>query len=468
MKRKLTTRLRITLQSVLCVFLALLLANPAAAAIPSEATLDFYNINGIYYYNPSGIGGSTGMTCIGDNTNYAGAQVWTDAEMEVVLRNQPVYEEASKYAEEKYGIFIPWQAIATIHRRESSLRMNNPSNGQGIYQLYTYTGGGKNENAFKPGPVTEAEFLEQTKIAVEVAMAPKASGLQLDTDAGIKQFFLNYNGSGNGKYLEKAIKMYGADSDKAKAYEGSTYVMNRYDADRDPTHPETMNPDWKGMFKTDGVWNPEATENVFGAFVYYQALAGNSSGICQGGLSVEQIKSFMTDYYTQSCTDWGIYCANSSAGGPMANCVTFVQYFLTRYNNKGLTITATGNGADVVTNLINRNIGIVGVNGTGGPTDTYGTEPRVFAVFGIHKGSHINPATGIPYGHTGMVLGINEEEGKIYIGQAALDASMQYSLTTIEQNLDDYTNKEYMFAYTEGFLDTGRIYADIQGLTGGN
>lgn len=47
MKRKLTTRLRITLQSVLCVFLALLLANPAAAVL-SEATLDFYNINGIY------------------------------------------------------------------------------------------------------------------------------------------------------------------------------------------------------------------------------------------------------------------------------------------------------------------------------------------------------------------------------------------------------------------------------------
>lgn len=59
MKRKLTTRLRITLQSVLCVFLALLLANPAAAVL-SEATLDFYNINGIYYYNPSGVGNSFG------------------------------------------------------------------------------------------------------------------------------------------------------------------------------------------------------------------------------------------------------------------------------------------------------------------------------------------------------------------------------------------------------------------------
>ena len=59
MKRKLTIRLRITLQSVLCVFLALLLANPAAAVL-SEATLDFYNINGIYYYNPSGVGNSFG------------------------------------------------------------------------------------------------------------------------------------------------------------------------------------------------------------------------------------------------------------------------------------------------------------------------------------------------------------------------------------------------------------------------
>lgn len=43
---------RSILKSILCLFLAFLMVSPASAI--SEETLDFYNLNGIYYYNPTG------------------------------------------------------------------------------------------------------------------------------------------------------------------------------------------------------------------------------------------------------------------------------------------------------------------------------------------------------------------------------------------------------------------------------
>lgn len=470
MSKKLIQKIKfkLLLQSFLCFFISLLLVNPTFANNPSEAALDFYNLNGIYYYNQNGSNygyRGVGGFCIGENTNYAGVQVWTDTEMEAIQANYPFYSAASKEALAETGVLIPWQAIATIHYLEHSLSRSNPDNGEGIYQLTSYTNGGTNSNAFPSThgqPVSDEEFTRQTKIAVKEVMVGKANGLDLTTDVGIKTFFLRYNGSGGDRYRQKAIAL-GYDGDTER-YEGSPYVMNRYDAARDTGSgfQDGMNPAWPGLFVGNNQYDPNATMgNRFGAFVKYQALSGNGSEVCTGGLTVEEIKNLMTDYYTQSCEDWGIYCAYSSTGGKMANCVTFVQYFLTRYNNQGLTITGTGNGADVVTNLINRDIGITGVNGTGGPGDTYGTVPRVFAVFGIRRGSAIDPDTGIPYGHTGIVLGIDEANNKILIGQAGLNSSINYSLTTIEQDLDAYTNTEYMYAYTEGFIDAARVKADF-------
>lgn len=207
---------------------------------------------------------------LGENQNYAGEIVWSNAELAAIEANQPIYEEAAN----EYG--FPWQILAVLHSMEHNLMKDNPGNGQGAYQLYTYTNGGRNENAFYPvGPIDDAEFLRQSKIAASVVVGKvPASELSSNSDS-VKRFFFLYNGAAR-TYIQKAINM-GFTAEQANNGEGSVYVMNRYDAQRDPNSSE-MSSYWPGRYVGDGRYDPNATSMVFGAFVKYMALGGESGG----------------------------------------------------------------------------------------------------------------------------------------------------------------------------------------------
>ncbi len=205
------------------------------------------------------------------NANYAGAQVWSDAEMQAIEANRAIYEEAA----DKYD--FPWQVLAVLHSHETGLRRYNPDNGQGVYQLYSYTDGGRNANRFEPASeISEDEFRRQTIIAAEVV-----SGMvgDLNESGNIKRLFFLYNGTSQ-KYIDKALAM-GFSEEEAKNGEGSAYVMNRYDEQRDPTSSK-MSALWPGRYVKDGVYDSSSTSNGFGAFVQYEALAGSGS-YCSGG-----------------------------------------------------------------------------------------------------------------------------------------------------------------------------------------
>ena len=226
------------------------------------------------YGTPSSAGDSGGSSAVGgDNKNYAGDQVWTDEELKKIEENKPFYEAASA----KYG--VPWQAIATMHSLESSLGRSNPANGQGIYQLYSYTAGGTNSNAFLPaGPVSDDEFARQTDIATSIMKDMiESAGLDVASDEGIKSLLFQYNGTAQ-VYKQKALDM-GFSQEEANWGEGSFYVMNRYDERRDPTSPN-MSPLWPGRFVADGKYDPSSTSNVFGGFVKYIALGGGGGAVC--------------------------------------------------------------------------------------------------------------------------------------------------------------------------------------------
>lgn len=225
-------------------------------------------------------GGTNGSTVTaGGNQNYAGAQVWSDAELAAIEAHQAIYEEGAN----KFG--FPWQVLAVIHSLETGLQLYNPANGQGVYQLYSYTGGGTGPNRFPPADsISEEEFRRQTIIAAEVI-----SGMagDLNNPDNVKRLFFMYNGTAK-VYIEKALAM-GFSQEEAENGEGSPYVMNRYDAQRDPTSG-AMHPAWPGRYVADGVYDPSATYEGFGAFVKYEALAGGSSaGYCEsaGGSIVE-------------------------------------------------------------------------------------------------------------------------------------------------------------------------------------
>ena len=248
---------------ILAVFLTLLPVNVSALRLIDEARLYFNGLNGIYYYR-----GDKADECEvddGGNQNYAGAKVWSDAELSAISENQPIYEKVAS----EFG--FSWQILAVFHNMETGLRRYNPGNGQGVYQLDTYTNGGTNENRFEPADsISEEEFERQTRIAAEVITSMAAG--DLDDPNNVKKLFFRYNGMSS-KYIEKALAL-GFSREEAENGEGSPYVMNGYDVRRDPSSSE-MDLAWAGRYVKDGVYDSTSTSARFGAYVRYSALAGN-------------------------------------------------------------------------------------------------------------------------------------------------------------------------------------------------
>ncbi len=221
-----------------------------------------------------GGGGSGAAAGNGTNKNYAGDEVFSSDEMKKIEENKPFYEAAAQ----KYG--FKWQLLAAIHSMENSLKRTNDSNGQGAYQLYSYTNGGKNSNAFLPaGSITDAEFTRQTDIASSfIIQKAKDVGADFKTDDGVKKLLFGYNGMSD-KYKKKALAM-GFSQEEANNGEGSQYVMNRFDARRDPTSNQ-MDKNWPGLYVSDLNYSATATSKRFGAYVRYVALGGSGDNSCE-------------------------------------------------------------------------------------------------------------------------------------------------------------------------------------------
>lgn len=335
---------------VLAVMLAFLPSFGAFAKVIDEDSLYYYGLNGIYHYN--GLLEKCGPG-EGGNQNYAGATVWSETELEAIYQNEEIYKEAA----EKYD--FPWQVLAVLHSMETSLRRYNPANGQGVYQLYSYTGGGKNSHRFEPASsISEEEFREQTLIAAEIISSEVGD---LNEPNNVKKLFFKYNGM-SGRYIQKALDM-GFSREEAENGEGSPYVMNRYDARRDPASTE-MDSNWPGRYVRDGEYNSGSTSMVFGAFVKYEALAGSSycdddeNGGGGGGSIADTALALSWDghghskddpkpEYTKAMEAVGTYrppCRSSGDCAPVgASCDIFVSTVM-RYSGSDPNFPATGPG----------------------------------------------------------------------------------------------------------------------------
>ena len=334
---------------VLALMLSFLSGARVFAKIIDEDLLYDYGLNGIYHYRGGEMEKCTPSE--GGNQNYAGEKVWSEAELDAISENQAIYEEAA----DQYG--FPWQVLAVFHSMETALRRYNPDNGQGIYQLYSYTEGGTNGKAFKPaGPVTEEEFKRQTTIAAEVITSLVGD---LNDPDNVKKLFFKFNGTSS-KYVEKALAL-GFSEAEAQNGEGSPYVMNRYDARRDPASSE-MDKAWPGRYVKDKVYDDDATSMVFGAFVKYEALAGSSychddsDGGGGGGTIVETALLLSWDghghdkndpkpEYVRAMKEVGTYnspCrANGNCAPKGASCDVFVSTVM-RYSGSDPGFPATG------------------------------------------------------------------------------------------------------------------------------
>lgn len=315
--------------------------NVSAVKVIDEDTLYYYGLNGIFHYRGDAEKCSPSE---GGNQNYAGVDVWSEAELSAISENQAIYEEAAKQYD------FPWQILAVIHSMETGLRRYNPSNGQGVYQLYSYTGGGNNGNSFAPSDtISEEEFRRQTLIAAEVISTMVGD---LNDSDNVKKLFFKYNGASS-KYIEKALEM-GFTREEAENGEGSPYVMNRYDALRDPDSAE-MSSSWAGRYVRDGVYDGSSTSSNFGSFVKYEALAGNSICGNNGGDIVETALLLSWDgrghakddpkpEYVEAMKEVGSYqsfCNSSGCAPPGASCDVFVGTVM-RYSGSDTSFPLTG------------------------------------------------------------------------------------------------------------------------------
>ena len=261
--------LRILLFTVITLATSSLISFGAFAGNQSTLTDEekiTYSLNDIMFYQkcPTSSGSSSSGIC-GTNKNYAGEQVFTDEQLKAIEANQPFYEKAAS----QYG--IPWQLIAVIHKREHGLQRSNPSNGQGVYQFASAArrnacSGGN----FTAGKISDEQFQIQTNCAAEAIKNSYGSGLDLNTDDGVKKMFFKYNGMAQA-YIDQALRL-GFSQKEAENGEGSPYVMNRYDEKREPSST------W-GQIKTDGGSIEYPANNDFGAFVYYKALVCDGSTV---------------------------------------------------------------------------------------------------------------------------------------------------------------------------------------------
>lgn len=206
-------------------------------------------------------GTSTVTPGTSDYRDYRGQDIFTAAQI-TLLNNQMRFY---KIAGEKYN--IPWQMIAAVHFRENSLQKSGPKNGNGPYQIWG--------TSYKIGTYSDSEFQEATNDAAAFLLG-KAGTLDLSVDNNVKYVFFAYNGIASA-YKTQAIEM-GFTTSEAGHGEGSPYVMNRFDARRDPTiEPTCSNGTW-GQIKVDKgpIVYPANTD--YGAYVVYAALKSHDTG----------------------------------------------------------------------------------------------------------------------------------------------------------------------------------------------
>ncbi len=270
---------------------------------------------------------NSSSTSIGDNKDYEGNQVFTDDQWERVQEFKPLYEEAAKSAG------IPWPMLAAIHVRESNLSRTNP-NADGIFQILALDVPSGHEN-------TDAEFLEQAKMAAEYLK----NSIKGDTsDDAVKRAFFSYNGVAD-VYIAQARDL-GFTEEQAKNGEGSPYVMNRADKQRDPNYNKTT---W-GQIKKD--YGPiEYPANMdYGAYIYYLAAGGNiGSDICSnsgaGNMDLNQTAIDLAWPIGDPHNVWGGGGATNgttmalTASGPYMNALTEVG--LTTYGEAFVEIGAS-------------------------------------------------------------------------------------------------------------------------------
>ena len=366
------------------LLLILLLIVPDTASALSQDDLNSIR-NGTSFYDPNAVAGcSDTSTSSATNSDYAGNTILNPAQLAAIDSNKPFYQSAA----EQSG--IPWQLIAAIHGRETGFRRYGPSNGYGPYQITPSSYPINNS-------YSDAEFQDATNKAA--AFIKVIAGTRdLSDPTNIKYVMFTYNGVASA-YINQA-KSLGFSDAQAAVGEGSPYVMNRFDLKRDPTVAPTKDNQTWGQIKTDNGGISYPANGDYGAFVYYVAMTGGTvASMCGSGTGgstmalngdATAIQSEFTAYMNTHGERYGSYVLGSNG------CTTLSSWFIGEHT----TLTyGHGNGKDVVGNLVKVNSGKgLAISST----------PKAMSLVSIAGGVKGWGASGVPEGHVGLVVSVNE------------------------------------------------------------
>jgi hypothetical protein len=311
------------IKRILIFVFALSLITILTATTVSAMTEDDWrrrNSQNLRFHNPEGqdvqtgggrwgsAGGCSWIGGLSENTNYRGDQVFSDVQLQRIAENQPFYEQAANLIPG-----LPWQLLAVIHLRESSLGRWNPRNCQGIFQLYSYTGGG-DCSRFPEGEVDNQGFQEQLNLLVEHVLRSMINGesnagrMNSDpnqwTDRDVKALLFRFNGRAQ-VYIQQARNL-GFSEEEAQVGEGSPYVMNRADLIRDPTQEPTRSNNTWGQIRVDRGPMVYPATNQIGAFVLFAVLMGGTEG--GGGIVCDNLGHLDNEgfaFFLQADARWG-------------------------------------------------------------------------------------------------------------------------------------------------------------------
>lgn len=164
---------------------------------------------------------------------------------------------------------VPWEMLAAIHYRETNFSHTNPSNGQGIFQFVNGDGG-----PYPPGPVSDAEFVRQLRFMASKIQTDYVSRGSVPRErrqlvaneqniAIVKDTLFSYNGRASA-YVDQAAHF--AYDTTTQPYEGSPYVMNRFDCPRARM----------GIITRDYATGIDGIDTRYGAFTIFARLRGDS------------------------------------------------------------------------------------------------------------------------------------------------------------------------------------------------
>jgi murein DD-endopeptidase MepM/ murein hydrolase activator NlpD len=229
-----------------CLFLTvILLINFSSVAYAISDNDRQAILKNTVFYDPNAVTGCTIGGLVIDSSKLPSiAQGALEANRPLIEEYKPYYDQV---AEEEN---IPWQALAALHYRESSLSLVNPSNGEGLFGFATLKSAGY---SFPPGPITFDEFVDQLRLASSEFKKLASGVYAIDitssgSTADFEKAFLAYN---RGARYKNAVFSIGREMLPIE----SPYVYNQIDS----AH---INMYWPDGGETPRAWGePAVTRN---------------------------------------------------------------------------------------------------------------------------------------------------------------------------------------------------------------